>query len=97
MAAASAVKVMAKVLSSLDQIADDDSKNSFLIALLTFGEGWHNNHHFFPKSIRQGFRWWQVDLTYYILLLFKKFGLVWDFKLPSQEKIDGGYTNVITN
>ncbi|EQD61005.1 Delta 9 acyl-lipid fatty acid desaturase, partial [mine drainage metagenome] len=41
----------------------DDSRNNFLLALLTFGEGWHNNHHRFPGTARQGFRWWEIDLT----------------------------------
>lgn len=43
----------------------DDSRNNLWLALLTFGEGWHNNHHFFPGSVRQGFRWWEVDMTWY--------------------------------
>ena len=43
----------------------DTSKNSLILALITFGEGWHNNHHFFPSSARQGFFWWELDLTYY--------------------------------
>jgi hypothetical protein len=43
----------------------DDSRNNLWLALLTFGEGWHNNHHFCPGSVRQGFRWWEVDLTFY--------------------------------
>ncbi|MEP6484823.1 MAG: acyl-CoA desaturase, partial [Rudaea sp.] len=45
----------------------DDSRNNWLLALITFGEGWHNNHHFFPGSARQGFRWWEIDMTYYAL------------------------------
>ncbi len=43
----------------------DDSRNNLWLALLTFGEGWHNNHHFFPGTVRQGFRWWEIDLTWY--------------------------------
>ncbi len=54
----------------------DDSRNNVWLALLTFGEGWHNNHHFFPGSSRQGFRWWQVDLTWYGLKLMSALGLV---------------------
>ena len=54
----------------------DDSRNNFWLALLTFGEGWHNNHHFFPGSSRQGFRWWEVDLTWYGLKLMSMLGLV---------------------
>ncbi len=45
----------------------DESRNNLWLALLTFGEGWHNNHHFYPGAARQGFRWWEVDLTYYLL------------------------------
>jgi stearoyl-CoA desaturase (delta-9 desaturase) len=58
----------------------DDSRNNWWLALLTFGEGWHNNHHHFPGSARQGFRWWEFDLTYYVLRLFAVVGLVWDLK-----------------
>jgi stearoyl-CoA desaturase (delta-9 desaturase) len=54
----------------------DDSRNNLWLALLTFGEGWHNNHHFFPGSCRQGFHWWEVDLTWYGLKLMSALGLV---------------------
>ncbi|WP_200946062.1 fatty acid desaturase [Rhodanobacter sp. Root561] len=54
----------------------DDSRNNLWLALLTFGEGWHNNHHFFPGSSRQGFRWWEVDVTWYGLKLMAMLGLV---------------------
>ncbi len=58
----------------------DNSRNNGLLALLTFGEGWHNNHHHFPGSARQGFFWWEVDLTYYGLRALSWLGLVWDLK-----------------
>lgn len=58
----------------------DDSRNNLWLALLTFGEGWHNNHHFFPGTARQGFRWWEVDLTWYGLKLLALLGLVRDLK-----------------
>jgi len=61
----------------------DESKNNFLIALLTFGEGWHNNHHHYPGSARQGFYWWEVDLTYYLLKLMSALGLIWDIRTVS--------------
>lgn len=62
----------------------DNSRNNWLLALLTFGEGWHNNHHHFPGSARQGFRWWEVDLTYYLLRGMAACRLVWDLKpLPA--------------
>jgi stearoyl-CoA desaturase (delta-9 desaturase) len=58
----------------------DDSRNNPWLALLTFGEGWHNNHHHFPGSVRQGFTWWEVDLTWYALRAMAALGLVWDLK-----------------
>ena len=58
----------------------DTSRNHFILALITFGEGWHNNHHFYPSSARQGFRWWELDLTYYILWMFQMLGLIWDVR-----------------
>jgi stearoyl-CoA desaturase (delta-9 desaturase) len=58
----------------------DDSKNSLIVALLTFGEGWHNNHHYYPNSTRQGFFWWEIDITYYVLSFMSMLGLVWDLK-----------------
>jgi stearoyl-CoA desaturase (delta-9 desaturase) len=58
----------------------DDSRNNFLLALLTFGEGWHNNHHFYPGSARQGFRWYEVDLSYYLLRLMAVLRLVRDLR-----------------
>jgi stearoyl-CoA desaturase (delta-9 desaturase) len=58
----------------------DDSRNNGWLALLTFGEGWHNNHHHYPLSARQGFYWWEIDLTYYGLRLLAALGVVWDLK-----------------
>jgi len=60
----------------------DDSRNSFLLAVLTSGEGWHNNHHRFPSSARQGIRWWEIDVTYYVLWLLACFGIIWDLRRP---------------
>ena len=58
----------------------DDSRNNWVLALLTFGEGWHNNHHHYPGSVRQGFTWWEVDLTWYVLRAMSAVGLVWNLK-----------------
>jgi stearoyl-CoA desaturase (Delta-9 desaturase) len=58
----------------------DTSRNNLPLALLTMGEGWHNNHHFYPTSTRQGFYWWEIDATYYGLYLLSKLGLIWDLK-----------------
>lgn len=64
----------------------DSSRNNWWLALLTFGEGWHNNHHHFPGSARQGFYWWEIDLTWYGLKLLALLGLIWDLR-PVPEAI----------
>jgi len=65
----------------------DDSRNNALLALITFGEGWHNNHHWSPSSARQGFRWWQLDVTWLLLRLLARQGIVWDVRPgPSEER-----------
>jgi stearoyl-CoA desaturase (Delta-9 desaturase) len=58
----------------------DHSRNNAFIALFTLGEGWHNNHHHFPGSARQGFYWWEIDFTYYGLRILEACGLIWDLK-----------------
>jgi stearoyl-CoA desaturase (delta-9 desaturase) len=63
----------------------DTSRNNWLLALITLGEGWHNNHHFYPGSVRQGFRWWQIDVSWYGLSLLAALGIVWDLrKIPER-------------
>jgi stearoyl-CoA desaturase (delta-9 desaturase) len=62
----------------------DTSRNNWLLALLTLGEGWHNNHHHFMASARQGFFWWEIDITYYTLKVMSWAGIVWDLrKVPA--------------
>lgn len=56
----------------------DTSRNNPFLAILTLGEGWHNNHHAYPGTVRQGFYWWEYDVSYYVLWLMSKVGLVWD-------------------
>ena len=58
----------------------DHSRNNFWLALLTLGEGWHNNHHHFPGAARQGFYWWEIDLSYYGLRLLAALGLIWNLR-----------------
>ncbi len=58
----------------------DTSRNSFILALLTLGEGWHNNHHHYQASVRQGFFWWEVDITFYLLKTLSFFGLTSDLR-----------------
>jgi stearoyl-CoA desaturase (delta-9 desaturase) len=65
----------------------EESKNSIWLALLTMGEGWHNNHHHYPLSARQGFFWYEIDITYYILLGLEKLGIVWDLQAPPKRML----------
>jgi stearoyl-CoA desaturase (delta-9 desaturase) len=63
-------------------VTGDDSRNNWLLAFFTMGEGWHNNHHAFQSSVRQGFRWWEYDATFYLLKALSWARLVWALKLP---------------
>ena len=63
-------------------VTGDDSRNNWLLAFFTMGEGWHNNHHAYQSSVRQGFKWWEYDLTYYVLKLLSWIRVVWDLKTP---------------
>ncbi|KAF6257723.1 delta-9 desaturase-like protein [Scenedesmus sp. NREL 46B-D3] len=63
---------------------DDDSRNNALVALLVFGDGWHNNHHAFPSSAAHGLEWWQLDASYCIIRGLELAGLAWDVRRPSQ-------------
>ena len=58
----------------------DRSRNNLLLALLTLGEGWHNNHHAFPGACRQGLRWWEVDPTHGALRVLALFGIARDLR-----------------
>lgn len=60
----------------------DDSRNSLLLAIITLGEGWHNNHHHYPMSERQGFYWWEIDVSHYLLKALSWAGIVWDLRVP---------------
>src|SRR5690349_11462365 len=59
----------------------DASRNNLLVAALTMGEGWHNNHHHYQSSANQGFTWWEIDVSFYILRAFEKLGLIWDVRV----------------
>jgi stearoyl-CoA desaturase (Delta-9 desaturase) len=63
----------------------DNSRNHWLLALITMGEGWHNNHHYYQRSTRQGFFWWEIDMTYYVLKALSWVGLVWDLHEPPKK------------
>jgi stearoyl-CoA desaturase (delta-9 desaturase) len=66
-------------------VTGDDSRNNWLLAFFTMGEGWHNNHHAYQSSVRQGFRWWEIDVTYYLLKGLSFLGIVWDLKAPPEQ------------
>jgi stearoyl-CoA desaturase (delta-9 desaturase) len=63
----------------------DDSRNHWLLALITLGEGWHNNHHHYQSSVNQGFFWWEIDVSYCVLRMLSWVGLVWDLRKPPRE------------
>ena len=65
----------------------DQSRNSFILALVTLGEGWHNNHHFYPGVVRQGFFPWEIDISYYIIRILGALGIVWNIKEPNYDHI----------
>lgn len=67
----------------------DFSKNNALLALVTMGEGWHNNHHRYMASARQGFFWWEVDVTFYVLRVLSWFRIVWDLREPPRHVMLG--------
>jgi stearoyl-CoA desaturase (delta-9 desaturase) len=77
-----AVNSLAHVFGRQRYETGDDSRNNWLIALMTSGEGWHNNHHHYQSSANQGFEWWQIDVTYYLLRAMAACGLVWDLRRP---------------
>jgi stearoyl-CoA desaturase (delta-9 desaturase) len=72
----------------------DTSRNNPILALITLGEGWHNNHHHYAVCTRQGFYWWEIDITYYVLVLMSWLGIVWDLR-PVPEHVRS--SNLISN
>src|SRR5262249_54770426 len=66
----------------------DQSRNNVWLALPSFGEAWHNNHHVFPNSAKMGLAWWQVDLTGYLLRILEAVGLAWDLNIPNHAMIE---------
>ncbi len=81
------INSLAHVRGSTRYVTGDDSRNNWLLAVFTMGEGWHNNHHAFQSSVRQGFRWWEIDPTYYILKALSWTGLVWGLRMPPAQVV----------
>jgi hypothetical protein len=79
---------MAHILGRRRYATPDTSRNSILIAVITGGEGWHNNHHYLPASVRQGFRWWEFDPTWYLLKGLAALHIVRDLKNPPARLLD---------
>jgi stearoyl-CoA desaturase (delta-9 desaturase) len=79
------INSLAHVRGRKRYVTGDDSRNNWLLAFFTMGEGWHNNHHAYQSSVRQGFRWWEVDMTFYILKGLSWLGIVWDLKAPPEQ------------
>jgi stearoyl-CoA desaturase (delta-9 desaturase) len=69
----------------------DNSRNNAWLALITLGEGWHNNHHRYPAAARQGFHWWQLDVSWYALRMLGALGIVWDLRCVPAAIRDSGH------
>jgi stearoyl-CoA desaturase (delta-9 desaturase) len=63
----------------------DESRDNVVFGILAMGEGWHGTHHAFPTSARHGLRWWQIDVSYYVIRLMSWLRLAWDVRLPTRE------------
>jgi stearoyl-CoA desaturase (delta-9 desaturase) len=81
------INSLAHVHGKQRYVTGDDSRNNWWLALITLGEGWHNNHHAYQRSTRQGFRWWEIDPTYYVLKALSWLGIVWDLGEPPAEVV----------
>jgi stearoyl-CoA desaturase (delta-9 desaturase) len=82
------VNSMAHIVGRRRYATPDTSRNSLIVALVTGGEGWHNNHHYLPASVRQGFRWWEIDPTWYVLRGLACLRVVHDLKNPPARLLD---------
>lgn len=87
-----AVNSFAHTLGSKRFPTGDESRNSLVLALFTLGEGWHNNHHHYQGSARQGFYWWEIDISYYIIRLLGVLGIVWEIKEVPQKVLESAHT-----
>jgi len=82
------INSLSHVFGSQRYASHDTSRNNFLLALVTMGEGWHNNHHTYMSSTRQGFFWWEIDPTYYVIKVLSWFGIVWDVREPPVKMLE---------
>jgi stearoyl-CoA desaturase (delta-9 desaturase) len=82
------INSLSHVFGSRRYTTTDTSRNNFWLALVTLGEGWHNNHHTYQSATNQGFFWWEIDVTYYTLKALSKVGIVWDLRKPPLELLE---------
>jgi stearoyl-CoA desaturase (delta-9 desaturase) len=82
-----AVNSVTHTLGTQPLASQDDSRNNMVLALVTLGAGWHNNHHTFPGSAVMDFHWWQVDVSGWMVRVLERFGWAWDVHKPSPEAI----------
>ncbi len=83
------INSLAHIFGSRRYATTDNSRNNWLLALLTLGEGWHNNHHFYRPAANQGFFWWELDPTFYALKALAWLGLIWDVCTPPRHVLEG--------
>jgi stearoyl-CoA desaturase (delta-9 desaturase) len=81
------INSLAHVHGTQRYVTGDDSRNNWWLALITLGEGWHNNHHAYQRSTRQGFRWWEIDPTFYALKTLSWVGVVWELGEPPADVV----------
>jgi stearoyl-CoA desaturase (delta-9 desaturase) len=81
------INSLSHMFGSRPYATGDLSRNNLLLAVITTGEGWHNNHHHYMSSANQGFRWWEIDVTYYVLRALSRLGLIWDLRRPPAEVV----------
>jgi stearoyl-CoA desaturase (delta-9 desaturase) len=78
--ATSSINSLAHLLGKRRYETSDNSRNSLFLALITLGEGWHNNHHRYMSATRQGFYWWEIDISFYVLKTLSWTGIIWNLK-----------------
>jgi stearoyl-CoA desaturase (Delta-9 desaturase) len=90
----SCINSMAHLMGRRRFKTEDDSRNSFILAIITLGEGWHNNHHRYMSATRNGFYWWEIDITYYLLKMLSWTGLIWGLKaVPASVLAEGEHAD----
>jgi stearoyl-CoA desaturase (delta-9 desaturase) len=82
------INSLSHVFGSKRYVTTDESRNNLWLALITLGEGWHNNHHYYQRATNQGFFWWEIDVTFYVLKALSWVGLVWDLHTPPRHVRD---------